>query len=151
MYVRMYVCINTAPTGCIFLKSDVCWETANSVKTGKKLSVTWIPKCFMLLTATCVVLPWHQFQSLLHCWEWHIYVNNTRGTHCLFALAKWLRERAAMLRYTYMAYLFIATIWFRLSLVYFGICLCCVKTANIALLGIGHLNWYWKTRIRNSG
>jgi hypothetical protein len=35
--VCMYVCVTTAPTGCIFLKSDVCRETANPVKIGKKI------------------------------------------------------------------------------------------------------------------
>lgn len=46
--------------------------------------------CFLLLVATCVeqqcreriaVRPRKHFQCLLHCWQWSVFINNTKGTY----------------------------------------------------------------------
>ena len=62
------VCTNAAPTGCIFLKSDMSVEKLQiQLKSGKTIGHMNTQVCFILLTATCVVLPWPHFQNLLHC------------------------------------------------------------------------------------
>jgi len=117
-----------------------------------KLSVTWIPKCVLYCWQRRVSFFLDNALRIYYIVENYIFTSTVLREHTVsLPWQQWLRKRAALLRYTYLAYLFIATVWFRLSLVYFSICLRCVKTANIALLGIGHLNWNWKALIRNSG
>jgi len=58
MYVCMYVCINTSPTGRLFLKSDMSVEKLQiQLQSDKIISHMNTQVCFILLTATCFVLP----------------------------------------------------------------------------------------------
>ena len=130
----------------------VCRETANSVKIWQNYRSHEYPSVFHIVDSDVCrasLATLSEFITLLRM----TYLRQQYYGNSLFLLRwqQWLRERPAMLRYTYVAYLFIATIWFRLSSVYFSICLFYVKPPNIALLGIGHLNWNWKALIRNSG
>ena len=49
------------------------------------------------------MLPWQRFRYLLHYWQWRVSVQKERIA--AFPLLQWLRERATMLRGTYIFYL----------------------------------------------
>jgi len=65
--------------------------TPDLVKMRQKCRVLYVlTLCFILLAVKYVeqqyrervtVLRWQSFRYLLHCWQYHMYVNNTKGTH----------------------------------------------------------------------
>lgn len=79
--------------------TKIClWTAYIWLKCDKKSRALYVPTwlCFILLAVKYVeqqyrgrvtVLPWQRFRYLLHCWQCHMYVNDTKGTHFCVSMA----------------------------------------------------------------